>query len=309
MLKRNYLIAVAMCMQVAMASAAEVKTIFTWSYDQKLISMVYYFDQADYTFYKNMPRVYDDWVHYLHEEPGHDVIDDFAQEFKLLAAEHSWSDWQLAECAIAFVQTLKYKNDGQWEYPRYPIETLVEKGGDCEDLAIALEKLISALGFDCVLISPLKHMGVGIATKYPIDGAAFTHRNKSYYYIETTSGGWMIGDYPEHLSAEAVIYDPGNVDAGILLSAYTYTYNDYRTPEEVVAEVHTPKETNETQEAAAEDAQAETNAPVYDPKAPKRPANTYTIDVDKVVIDGKKETVVTKVVDDGTDIKIVADSE
>lgn len=292
-------------------SAAEVKTIFTWSYDNKLISMVYYFDQADYTYYKNTARVYDNWVHYLEEDPTHEVMDDFAQEFKLLAAEHKWSDWQLAECAINFVQTLKYKNDGQWEYPRYPIETLVEKGGDCEDLAIVLDKLLDALGFDCVLISPLKHMGVGIATKYPVDGAVFEHRGKNYYYIETTSGGWAIGDYPDHLSAEASIFDDGDVDAGILLSAYTYTYKNYSAPEETVAQAEQPAPETPKQEPTAETTEKKNtaDAPVYNPNAPKRPANTYTIDVDKVVIDGKKETVVTKVVDDGSNTKIVADSE
>lgn len=292
-------------------SAAEVKTIFTWSYDNKLISMVYYFDQADYSYYKNTSRVYDDWVHYLKEDPGYAVMDDFANEFKLLASEHRWSDWQLAECAISFVQTLKYKNDGQWEYPRYPIETLVEKGGDCEDLAILLDKLLDALGFDCVLISPLKHMGVGIATKYPVDGAAFEHRGKNYYYIETTSGGWAIGDYPEHLSAEASIYDDGDVDAGVLLSAYTYSFKNYTIPVEDVAEATQAEEqdTEETETAEATADKPTTNTPVYNPNAPKRPANTYTIDVDKVVIDGKKETVVTKVVDDGSSTKIVADSE
>lgn len=302
-----------MLLYTLQVSAAEVKTIFTWSYDNKLISMVYYFDQADYTYYKNQQRVYDNWVHYLKEDQSHAVMDAFALEFKLLAAEHDWSDWQLAECAISFVQTLKYKNDGQWEYPRYPIETLVEKGGDCEDLAIVLDKLLVALGFDCVLISPIKHMGVGIATKYPIDGAAFEHRGKNYYYIETTSGGWMIGDYPDHLSVEASIYDEGNVDGGILLSAYNYTYLNYSKPEETIAEAQEVEQKETPAEEPAQqtyaDKQSDTNTDVYNPNAAKRPANTYTIDVDKVVIDGKKETVVTKVVDDGTTTKIVADSD
>lgn len=280
-------------------SAEEVKTIFTWSYDDKLISMVYYFDKADYTFYKDQPRVYDSWVHYLKEKEGHAVMEAFAKEFKLLAAEQTWSDWQVAECAINFVQTLKYRNDGEWEYPRYPVETLVEKGGDCEDLAILLDALLLELGFDCVLISPANHMGVGVATKYPIEGAAFSHRDKEYYYIETTSGGWGIGDYPEHLSAEAVIYDPGFTDTGIALSAYQYSFRNYKdqTTPAVAATPDTPAP------AVPE------NTPVYNPSAPKRPANTYTIDVDKVVIDGKQETVVTKVVDDGKDTRIVADSE
>lgn len=297
--------------QIGVAFSAEVKTIFTWSYDDKLISMVYYFDQGDYNYYKGQKRVYDNFSHYLDEAPGHEVMKDFANEFKLLASEHNWSDWQLAECAINFVQTLKYRNDGTWEYPRYPIETLVEKGGDCEDLAMMLESLLAALGFDCVLISPERHMGVGIATKYPIQGAAFDHKGKNYYYIETTSAGWGIGDYPENLSANALIYDPGNVYDGLALSEYVYTYHNYVTPNEelaTAAQTTTDADNAEVEEAQSPDDQP-SNAPVYNPNAPRRPANTYTIDVDKVVIDGKKETVVTKVVEQDGQQTIVADSE
>lgn len=300
MLKRLGFILTILLTAMLQIKAAEVKTIYTWSYDDKLISMVYYFDQSDYKFYKDQPRVYNNWAHYLEEESGHDIINAFASEFKKLAAEHKWSDWQLTECAIAFVQTLKYKNDGEWEYPRYPIETLVEKGGDCEDLAILLEAMLLEFGFDCVLVSPDKHMGVGVATKYPIDGAAFTHRGKDYYYIETTSAGWGIGDYPDHLSAGAIIIDPGFVDQGIAISEYSYSYYDYVDDDDVTI----AQSDNDLQEEAPA-----SNAPLYNPNAPKRPANTYTIDVDKVVIDGKKETVVTKVVDDGQNTSVVADSE
>lgn len=278
-------------------SAEEVKIIFTWSYDHKLISMVYYFDKADYTFYKDQLRVHDSWVHYLKEKDGHAMIKQFTEEFKLLAAQHKWSDWQTAECVINFIQTLQYRNDGEWEYPRYPVETLVEKGGDCEDLAILLEAMLLELGFDCVLISPANHMGVGVATSYPVNGAAFAHRDKDYYYIETTSGGWGIGNYPEHLSAEAVIYDPGLTDTGIALSAYQYSFANYQQQTQTTAQEPTPAQ------AVPE------NTSVYKPSTPKRPANTYTIDVDKVVIDGKQETVVTKVVDDGKDTRIAVDSD
>jgi hypothetical protein len=303
----KYILGFLFISQAARVSASEIKTIYTWSYNDMLISMVYYFDGADYTYYKDQKRIYDDFGHYLKENPAHPVIQAFTEEFKLLAAEHDWSDWQLAECAISFVQSLKYRNDGTWEYPRFPIETLVEKGGDCEDLAMVLEAILAQLGFDCVLISPDRHMGVGIATRYPIEGAAFDHRGKNYYYIETTSAGWGIGDYPDNLSAGALIYDPGNVDAGIALSEYNYSFHNYTTPEEITATAD--NSTEQTDQNAEAETSPSAEAPVYNPKASKRPANTYTIDVDKVVIDGKKETVVTKVVEENGAQKVVADSE
>ena len=147
------------------SQAAEIKTIYTWTYDENLYTMVYYFDQGTYNYYKGQDRVYNNFLFYLNESGRYPVIEQFANEFKLLAAENKLSDWQLVECVVAFVQTMKYKNDGTYEYPRYPIETLVEKGGDCEDTAILLEAILKELGFDCVLVSPTKHMGVGSKLK------------------------------------------------------------------------------------------------------------------------------------------------
>lgn len=282
--------------------AAEVKTIYTWTYSDKLFTMVYYFDQADYNYYKGQDRVYNDFLFYLNESVKHPVIADFAAEFKSIASENKLSDWQLAECVIAFVQTMKYKNDGTYEYPRYPIETLIEKGGDCEDTAILLEAILRELGFDVVMVSPNKHMGVGIVLKYEINGTAFQHRNKYYYYIETTSAGWGIGDYPEHLSTGVNIYDPGDVDGGVLLSEYVYSYKDYNPETEVTQQEPTyAAEPDKTEPANENEFDGNFN---FEPT----PENSYTIDVDEVVIDGKKETVVTKKVEAEGKEKVVATS-
>ena len=43
-----------------------------------------------------------------------------------IADENNYSDWQTVECIINFIQSMKYRNDGTYEYPRYPIETLVD---------------------------------------------------------------------------------------------------------------------------------------------------------------------------------------
>jgi|GEM_PF-1268276 len=286
--------------------ATAVKSIYTWTYGSKLYTMVYYYDQPTYNYYKGQDRVYNDFLFYLNENPKYPVIANFAAEFKRIAAENKLSDWQLAECVVSFIQTMKYKNDGTYEYPRYPIETLVEKGGDCEDTAILLEAILKALGFDCVLVSPHKHMGVGIALKYEISGTAFQHRNKFYYYIETTSAGWGIGDYPEHLSTGVTIYDPGNVDGGILLSEYSYTYKNYDGEIAVESESVAQETDNDASEVEQEPAAEYGLDENFNFEA--TPENSYTIDVDQVVIDGEKETVVTKKIASNGKEKIVATS-
>jgi hypothetical protein len=299
------LLIILMLLFTSNVKASEVKSIYTWTYGDNLYTMVYYFDQGDYNYYKGQNRVYNDFLFYLNESPKHKVISDFANEFKKIAADNKLSDWQLAECVIAFVQTMKYKNDGTYEYPRYPIETLVEKGGDCEDTAILLEAILKELGFDCVLVSPNKHMGVGIALKYEISGTAFEHRNKYYYYIETTSAGWGIGDYPDHLSAGVQIYDPGDVDGNRLLSEYNYSFKNYAEPVNEEPAYEEPVYASEQEEESSkENYEFEGN---FEFEA--TPENSYTIDVDYVVIDGQVQTVVTKKVESAGKEKIVATSK
>lgn len=287
---------------VSSANAASIKTLYTWSYNNKLFSFSYSFEQETYNYYKNQQRVYSDFLHYLNESSHYPVIESFAEEFKIIASENKFNDWQTVECIIAFIQTMRYKNDGTYEYPRYPIETLIDKGGDCEDTAILLEAILREMGFDVVLVSPDKHMGVGIALKYEIDGAAFVHRDKYYYYIETTSAGWGIGDYPEHLSAGVAIYDPGTLGEVKLLSEYVYSFKNYNSSleEETIAEIET--------EQKQTDPEYEFNASSLESDQEK-PDNKYTIDVDNIIIDGQKETMVTEKVSGEKGEKIIATSK
>ena len=60
-----------------------------------------------------------------------------------------------AENALAFVQmSIAYQSDPDlFEYPRYPVETLVDEGGDCEDTAILYASLIRTLGHGALLVA------------------------------------------------------------------------------------------------------------------------------------------------------------
>ena len=103
--------------------------------------------------------------------------------------------------AASFVQNLKYETERE-EYPNYPVETLVDKGGDCEDTAILTAALLQAMGYDAVLIrfSPPKegdagHMAVGVAVTGVSGGRSYSYDGQTYYYLETTSS-WPVGEIP-----------------------------------------------------------------------------------------------------------------
>ena len=64
-------------------------------------------------------------------------IQSLVDGLKTAASNKGYSAYETVEYVITFVQSLTYTVDDEttpWnEYPRYPIETLFDRGGDCED--------------------------------------------------------------------------------------------------------------------------------------------------------------------------------
>ena len=98
---------------------------------------------------------------------------------------------------IAFVQGLPYFKDDVStkydEYPRYPIETLVDNGGDCEDTAILTAAFLREMGYGVVLVNPTGHMAVGVKCS-SCTGTYYTYNGDKYYYLETTGTGFKVGE-------------------------------------------------------------------------------------------------------------------
>ena len=83
---------------------------------------------------------------------------------------------------------------GYDEFRRYPIETLIDGGGDCEDTTILVAALLRGLGEKPVLIFTPGHIALGISGNF--SGASVTYNGTEYYYCETTGTGWTVGDLP-----------------------------------------------------------------------------------------------------------------
>ncbi len=99
------------------------------------------------------------------------------------------SDYTNVASALYFVQTIEYAPDsvskGVDEYVRYPIETLSDGMGDCEDKTILLAAIFEEAHIDYVLFSLPDHLALGAK----IDGG-------DYKYLETTYPSWEIGQIP-----------------------------------------------------------------------------------------------------------------
>ena len=135
----------------------------------------------------------------------------FIRELADRFAERAFTDYDKVNLAMTFVQSFPYEYDndskGEDEYVRYPIETLVDGGGDCEDKVALLGALLYEMGIDYVLLSLPEHLALAVRC----DGVAaeryISYRNKKYYYVETTMEGWKIGQVPpDYASAEVEVY-------------------------------------------------------------------------------------------------------
>jgi transglutaminase-like putative cysteine protease len=128
-----------------------------------------------------------------------------AAQLRHLAQEQHYSAYDQLCNTLAFVQqTIRYTDDlspqtGQLiEYPKYPLETLVEKKGDCEDQAILAAALLTALNYQVALLILPIHVALGVAGFEDKPGSRVIHpaTGMRYLYAETTAPNWLPGEVP-----------------------------------------------------------------------------------------------------------------
>lgn len=124
----------------------------------------------------------------------------FLSELAARFEERADSDFERINLAMTFVQSFPYAYDddskGEEEYVRYPIETLVDGCGDCEDKVALLAALLYEMDIDFVLISLPEHLALAVHCEGIEAERYIPFHNKRYYYVETTMEGWEIGQVP-----------------------------------------------------------------------------------------------------------------
>jgi hypothetical protein len=171
-----------------------------WTYDMEI-------PKSAYEYYKTVDRKKIHNYSYFVTDPSDDeYLAGLAAKFKEAAEKENYSDLDMVKNIIFFVQSLQYVDDkvgtGYDEYPKFPLETLADEGGDCEDSAILLASLLRELAYGTVLIQFEDHMAVGVKGEDSIPGSYYEVDGSRYYYVETTSTGWDIGVVPEQMEGQ-----------------------------------------------------------------------------------------------------------
>ncbi len=201
--------------QEGVEAAEYLEVDYTWNYGKGTWTYELKIPKTAYDYYKTVDRKkIRNYSYYVTDPSDDEYLAGLAAKFKEAAEKEHYSDLDMVRNIVFFVQNLNYVDDkvgtGYDEYPKFPLETLADEGGDCEDSAILLASLLRELGYGTVLVQFPDHMGVGVKGEESVPGSYFEVDGTRYYYVETTSPGWEIGDIPDQVRNQAARILPLN---------------------------------------------------------------------------------------------------
>lgn len=178
----------------------------TYSWDYKDIPFQYEFkvSKSIYDYYKNKPPFFThdptDYAIYATDPYDDSFINGLVNAFLEKSAALGFDKFDTLGLIVSFVQSLPFVDDRiayGYEHPKYPIETLIEEGGDCEDTSILISSILDAMGIvNALLIFPT-HCAVGVGAT-GLQGKFYQYEGINYYYLESANLG-TLGAIPEEL--------------------------------------------------------------------------------------------------------------
>ena len=187
-----------------------LEKLYTWEWDGVERSVTITVPEQLYDYYSEKERYQTtDYRGYVLHPLDDQYVEALVYEFNLIQVDEGLTKENKTDLVVSFIQNMEYVLDtdskGLTEYPRFPVETLVDGGGDCEDTGILMASLLDAMGYNISLILLPDHLAVGVEVN--ATGTHWVYDNVTYYYLETTAPGWEEGEVPpEHDPDEATLY-------------------------------------------------------------------------------------------------------
>ena len=189
---------------------------YTWTYSGKQYTTTLYIDYSDYKYYKDLTPVSQrcqDTTNHLRDKQFVTYNDKYVLQLASVIKNMTsgFTDYQRMDFLLSFTQYIEYQSDdvftGYEEYWKYPVETLYDQGGDCEDTSILFSAIAEAMGYNTSLLLFPGHMaaGVDLDGNYGISKTYFETGGYRFYYCETTATGYHVGDKPSNVSNSATV--------------------------------------------------------------------------------------------------------
>lgn len=167
-----------------------------WTHRGLTYSTQFGIAEDKYWYYRNQNRssCCGDWAKYV--TPYDPTIQTIAKDVADVSI--STGDSNKAQIAINFVESMVYEYDidyiSQLDWPKYPIETIIDERGDCEDTSFLMASILEALNYDTILLIYSDHAAVGVWCD-DCYGTYYNYHGKKYFFLETTgyADNWEIG--------------------------------------------------------------------------------------------------------------------
>lgn len=171
-------------------------------------------DMNVYAYYHALPRYLGttNYMNYIGDTYNEEMVEQIVYAFEQIQTDTGYGESNMVREIIHFVQTefpYRYDQDdyGVEDYPKYPVETVVERGGDCEDTAFLAASIIRKMGYGVAILIMDNHCAVGVKGDSNVEGVYYEVDGVRYYYVETTNTGYEIGMVPENIdTSSAKVY-------------------------------------------------------------------------------------------------------
>ena len=186
---------------------------FSWEYNDRYYSVDFILNEGTYNHFKYKYKYccYDDedYLRYVDTETAY--IDEVAQILNTEAIDNGFtSDFAKADFILSFVGSIPYAldPDDDFDHPKFPIETLWENEGDCEDSSALYASIMESLGYRTVLVL--------------LEAKAYSFDSWGYHamvgiYIPGHSGDYFTleGDWRNYYQAETTDWIEDESGVGI----------------------------------------------------------------------------------------------
>lgn len=166
----------------------------------------------------------DDHASFARQGIADPAVGAIAAQIRQIAVGASADPLDEIHLVMAMAQSYTYASDQEeygGEYPKYPVETLIERRGDCEDFAILSAALLGWLGHRVALVlmrtGDTGHAAIAVGAPQPIQGLSFflPSLGVEVFYAEVTPPGdgvgpcglvWKLGLQPHTDADQYAVY-------------------------------------------------------------------------------------------------------
>jgi len=191
---------------VAGMESSYIERRYAWVSEGHPASVTLHIPRQIYEHYKALPHPHDNtnMSAYTLSDEDRIYLNELVGQLKDASGSRNRAARSNYHNVVAFVQSIAYEPEAT-DYWKYPIETLADGKGDCEDTAILTAALLKEMDYDVAVVFLPGHAAVAVACDncngyyYPLDG-------KKYYFLETTKPNYSLGNAHEYANTPAQVY-------------------------------------------------------------------------------------------------------